>query len=54
MVWKQIIGLLEDDRLIQSEIERRRELAQTTNPSANAGKDCGENKRVWKTMSNGW
>ena len=32
VVWEQIIGLLEDDRLIQSEIERRRELAQTTNP----------------------
>jgi site-specific DNA recombinase len=32
VVWEQIIRLLEDDRLIQSEIERRRELAQTTNP----------------------
>jgi site-specific DNA recombinase len=32
VVWEQIISLLEDDRLIQSEIERRRELAQTTNP----------------------
>jgi site-specific DNA recombinase len=32
LVWQQIIRLLEDDRLIQSEIDRRRQQAQTTNP----------------------
>jgi site-specific DNA recombinase len=32
LVWEEVIHLLEDDRLIQSEIDRRRELAQTTNP----------------------
>jgi site-specific DNA recombinase len=35
LVWEQIIRLLEDDQLIQSEIDRRRELAQTTNPLRN-------------------
>jgi len=37
IVWEQVIRLLEDGTLIQSEIDRRREVAETTDPRRQRG-----------------
>ena len=55
IVWEQVIRLLEDGTLIRSEIDRRREVAQNTDPRRQRGQgDCVANKHVWKTILNDW
>ena len=53
-VWSEIIRLLEDPELIQTEIDRRREAARKADPLRKREEDCAGNRREWRRAANAW
>ena len=53
-VWSEIIRLLEDPGLIQTEIDRRREAAQKADRCADAKRNCAGNRLAWRRAANVW
>jgi site-specific DNA recombinase len=53
-VWNEIIRLLDDPELIQTEIDRRREAHEVPTRCANARRSCAANRREWRRAANAW